>query len=390
MEKTISTNQTSLILVIFTVALKLSVLPALTCDFAGNSAYVVSFIALAIDFLLTTLVVIIIQKIPEKNFFNLIKDSFSKPTAIIVYSFLIIYFFIKLIIAMLELHDYYIVTLFEHLNPFFFIITLMFLLLYMFNSNFRTIGRLIEILFWPLAIGIFFTLIYPISEVDIINLFPIFQDGAYPILNSLLKTSFAYGDYMILFVMMGKIKYSRKATKKILLYFSFILSFIFNFYIIFVGTFGNTAVNQSLALSEVPLHNPYPTTLGRLEWLTIIMWTAILLIQVILLGICITDCAKDMFSLSDKKIPSTVTVVCLTAVYLPTYLQLDQVLVIVTDRIFTYVVNSLELGFVLILLIGFFIQKRKTSKPNFSISDKNINIVGGKKYAKHSQKNLSQ
>lgn len=397
MVKTASTNQTSLILVIFTVALKLSVLPALTSDYSGNNAYIVSFIALAIDFLLTLTIILIIQKIPEKNFFQLIKETLSKPVAIIVYLILTIYFFLKLLIAMLELHDYYIVTLFEQLNPFYFIITLILLLLYMFNTNFRIIGRLIEILFWPLALGIFFTLIYPISEVEIVNLFPIFQEGAYPIFNGLFKTSFAYGDYMILFVMMGGIKYTKKATKKILLYLSTILGFVFNFYIIFVGTFGDIAVNQSLALSELPLHNPYPTTIGRLEWLTIIMWTAILLIQVALLGLCCTTCLQEIFRLSDKKTPSIVLCSLLAVIYLPLYLKLELALGIVTSVPFAIASNAIQFGSVLLLIISYGIFKRHNkgspivdNSRKYSNANITRNKFGGKRYAKYSKENISQ
>lgn len=364
MEKTISTNQTSLILVIFTVALKFSVLPALTCDYAGNNGYIVVLFGLIIDFLSTLVIVIIIRKIPEISFFDLLKNTLSKTVAIAVYSLLFIYFLIKLLIAMLELHDYYIVTLFENLNPIFFVTTLMLLLLYMFNTSFRTIGRMIEILFWPLTIGIVFTLLYPIGEVELVNLFPLFPDGAYPIFNGLYKTSFAYGDFMILFVMMGSIKYSKKGNKKILLYFATMLNFIFNFYIIFVGTFGDTAVNQSLALSELPLHNPYPTTIGRLEWLTIIMWTAILIFQVTLLGLSCSICLKEIFGFRDKKITSAVTVGLLSAMYIPTYLQLQNILVIVTSIPFTSVTNTFEYVCILILIISYSIHKKAQKREN--------------------------
>ena len=98
MEKKITTNQASLILVIFTVSLKLSVLPALTCDYAGRSAYVVSLLALLVDFLFTIAVIVIIRKIPEKSFFELIKTTVSKPIAIIIYVFVFFYFFLKLVI----------------------------------------------------------------------------------------------------------------------------------------------------------------------------------------------------------------------------------------------------------------------------------------------------
>ncbi len=383
MGKTISTNQTSLILVIFTIALKLSVLPAITCDFSRTSAYMVVLFACVIDFLLTIAIIIIMQKIPDKNFFGLIKETLSKPVAIIVYIFLFGYFFLKLLITLLELHDYYIVTLFEHLNPFFFILALMSLLLYLFKAEFRAIGRMIEICFWPLALGIAFTLVYPIAEVEIVNLFPLFEDGIYPVMNGLLRTSFAYGDFMILFVLMGNISYSKHARKKILLYMSAVLGFIFNFYIIFVGTFGDTAVNQSLALSELPLHNPYPTTIGRLEWLTIIMWSAILLIQVALLGISCTTCFKEIFGFSDRKIPTCVIILILSVLYIPTYLKLDKVVAFSTSISFSIISKCFEILCVIILYVSYFLLMKK--KKPFE-----TNIKVGRSNVKHSKKALSQ
>lgn len=362
MEKTISSNQASLILVLFTVALKLSVLPAVMSDFAANNSYIICAIALVFDFLGTLVIVLIISKIPQKSFFELIKETLSKPVAIIIYVFLFIYFFCKCIIALLELHDYYIATLFEELNPAFFILVVGLLLLFMFNKSFRTIGRLLEVVFWPMAIGILFTLIFPMSDIDFTNLLPFMQDGFYPIWNGLVHTSFAFGDYMILLILMGHIQFRKNSTKKILIYMSSILNFIINFYIIFVGSFGDTAVNQTLALGELPLHNPYPATIGKLEWLTIIIWTAILIIQSILLGKCCCKCFACIFGNKTSKIPSIVTTILITVTLIVTYLRLDNILTIYIGDVFPPVVSSFQLFLVILLVFCYFIHKKK-NKP---------------------------
>ena len=383
MEKKITTNQASLLLVIFTVSLKLSVLPALTCDYAGRSAYIVSFLALLVDFLFTIAVIVIIRKIPEKSFFELIKTTVSKPIAIIIYIFLFFYFFLKLVIALLELHDYYLVTLFEKLDPIYFIITLAFLMLFLFNKNFRTIGRLIEVCFWPLAIGIAFTLIYPIGDLEIVNLLPIFEDGLYPIYHGLFRTTAGYGDFMILFVLMGKISYSKKPIKKILLYFSNIMFFILNFYVIFVGTFEATSVNQSLALAELPLHNPSPTTIGRLEWLTIIMWTAILLIQMAIIGNCCCNCIKEILGVSDKKYSVFATVGLLIVAYIPSYLKLDNLVQMLTTEISAIIFSIFQVLCIVLLYICYFINKKK-NKPAFNKNIKKQRTGG--RYEKFNKK----
>ena len=265
-------------------------------------------------------------------------------------------------IAILELHDYFIATLFEELNPLFFVIVLMLLLFYLFNKNLRPFGRLLEMLFWPMAIGLMFTLVFPISDIELTNLLPLFQDGFYPIWRGIVHTSFAFGDYTILLILMGKIQYKKNSVRKIIFYMLSMLSFIFQFYVFFVGTFGDTAINQSLALGELPLHNPYPSTIGKVEWLTIIIWTAILTIEAGLLGKCACLCIGHIINKPEPKIPSIITILILIILYVFTYLRLESMIKIATDNVVVTVGSLFQLSLIILLYIAYFIDKKRTSK----------------------------
>lgn len=365
-EKTISTNQASLMLVIFTIALKLSVLPALMCEFAGISSYVSCFIALVIDFLCTTLVVVIISKIPNMSFFELLKTAFGRVIAIITHVMLFVYFFIKLTIGLTEIHDYYTSSLFEELNPYFALITLFFLLLYMFIKNFRTLGRLLEVFFWPMAIGIIFTLIFPFSDVELSNLLPLFEDGANPIFIGVYRTSLAFGDFMLLFSLMGKISFNKNSNKKILLYALNAMLFIFNFYVVFVGAFGRTTINQTLALGELPLHSPQPSTINRLEWLTVIIWTAIMFINIGILGKCCSDSFKRIFRLSDNILPAIVISVLEVGIQVFAMFRVNIIARLGTTKIVSIVTSVFYSVILLLLVVGYLKithQKSKYSPP---------------------------
>jgi len=231
------------------------------------------------------------------------------------------YWVIKCLIAILELHDYFIATLFEELNPLYFLLVLALLMLFLFTKNLRTFGRLLEVFFWPMAIGLMFTLVYPIQDIELTNLFPIFQDGIYPIWNGLVHTSFAFGDYTILLILMGRIDFKKKSMRKILFYMLNMVGFIFNFYIVFVGTFGDTAINQTLALGELPLHNPHPSTIGKLEWLTIIIWTAILTIEAGILGKSASICFGHIFNTTRPLIPAIISTSIIFSIFAISYLQ---------------------------------------------------------------------
>ncbi len=372
MEKKISTNQLSLLLVVFIIALKLSVLPAVMNDYSGRSSYITCLIAVVIDFLCTLVVLSIIMKIPEESFFSLLKKTLSKPVAIIVYLLMFFYFFSKMIIALTEIHDYYTSSLFEELNPYFGLLVLFCLLLFLLSKNFRTHGRLVEVFFWPMVIGISFTLIFPFSDIELTNLLPLFKDGLYPIGQGLFHTTLAFGDFMLLFVLMGKIKYSDKAKKKIIIYVTNALLFIFNFYVVFVGAFGDTSVNQTLALGELPLHNPHPATINRLEWLTIIIWTALMLINSGILGKCCCDCFKNIFGISDNKLPSIVVTILAIVIESLSMFRINVVARVGTSTLASIIAIVIYSICIALLIIGY-LRLKGTKKDRF-VGTKKVDI----------------
>lgn len=364
MEKTISTNQVCLILCIFTIALKVSALPAIMFSFAGNDSYISCLIAIIFDFLGTVIIVNIMEKYPEETFFSITQKAFGKTISVIIQSILLLYFLIRTILVLQELHDYFIATLFEELNPIYFLIILGLITLYSTSKDFRTIGRLIELIFWPVAIAILFTLVFPIKDLQIIKLLPVFEEGLTPIYRGLSRTTFAFGDYISLLVIMGKVSFEKKTKKKILAYSIGALSFIFNFFLIFVGCFGDFALNQTLALSELPLHNTTPATIGKLEWLTISIWTIILLVNSIFLSIACRSIFDNIFKSSGNNIGSIVITIIIVGAVTFTYLQLEGIVEFAISPIFASVVGGIQLSMILALVVASFVKNKKAKQKS--------------------------
>ena len=359
MEKTLSTNQASLIFCVFTIGLKLSALPALMYTYSGNDSYIVCLIALIFDFIGTFVIISIMHKNPDKKFFEIIRESMGKVTATITMIILLLYFIAKCVLVLQELHDYFIATLFEELNPVFFIIVLGLLILYATMKQFRTIGRLIELIFWPTFIGIIFTLIFPVEDIQIEKLLPLFTQGPYQIYRGLSRTTFAFGDYMILLPLMGHISLNNKSKKKILFYALNAFGFIFNFFVIFAGSFGRFSVNQTLALGELPLHNTTPATIGKLEWLTIIIWTVILLTDAMVIALAGKTCLDNLFGVTDKKWTSFVLSGVVVGIVAFTYLQLETIIEIATTPLFSSISGGIQISIVILLSIANLIIKKK-------------------------------
>ena len=359
MEKTISSNQAGLLNAVFTVSLKLSALPALLYGICGNDAYIACLISLILDFLGTLIILKVMKDNPGITFFEFLSNTLGRWVAIVIYTLLFIFFFSKCIIALLELHDYYLATLFEDLNPLFFLLTLSALLLFLMSKNFRALGRTIEFCFWPLVFGVIFSLLYPIGDMQIFNLLPILEEGIYPISKAILRSSIAFGDFTMLIMLMGHVDLKNKTRKRILVYFTLIASFVFNFFMVFIGCFGNISRTQSLALAELPLHNSTPATIGRLEWLTIIIWTTMLLLDAGILSLCCKKCINHIFNSFDNKPILFVTWIIIIVTLILTFLQLGKVLSITTSIPFSASILIFEIFVPLLALITNWVRKRK-------------------------------
>ena len=367
MEKTISPNQTGLIFSIFAISLKMSALPAIMFSYSGNDCYITCLIALIFDFIGTISILLIMHKHPDMSFEEIINATFGKVAGKICYAILMLYFFAKCVLVLQELHDYFIATLFEELNPLYFLIVLSLLILYATTKNFRTIGRVAELIFWPTFVGIMFTLIFPVEDIQIEKLLPIFEQGPQPIFIGLSRTTFAFGDYMILLPLMGSITLHKKSMRKILMYVFGAFNFIFSFYVIFVGSFGKFSMNQTLALGELPLHNTTPATIGKLEWLTIIIWTVILLSSAIILAIAGRRCIDKLFGVNDKKWTCCVYTACIMIIVSVTYMQLETIVELAISPIFASIAGGIQIMFVVILALASLILRLR-NKPRRSMT----------------------
>ena len=374
MAKTISTNQVGLIYCIFTIALKLSALPSLMFSYAGNDSYIACMIALIIDLMATITVIAILLKHPEKTFKEILTETFGKTITTIVHILLTIYFLAKCVLVLQELHDYFIATLFEELNPVYFLIVLGLIILYSTFRNYRVIGRTIELIFWPTMIALFFTLLYPVEDMQIEKLLPIFEQGPYPIFKAISRTTFAFGDYMIFLPLMGNIKINSKSKKTLILFAIGTVTFIFSFFVIFVGCFGKYAISQTLALGELPLHNTTPETIGKLEWLTISIWTIILLINATILAITCRQVFDNLFGINDKKWSCYTISSILILIVAITYLQLETIIQIAITPVFSGISGGLQLTILIMLIISNYILNKRQSnrKPINTIKTEKI------------------
>ena len=362
--KEVSTRQTAIILSISIISLKFLIFPALISQNSQNNAYLTVLFSVIFDLVFFFVILYVMKKYPNLTFFQILENGLGKILSRVISLLLAVYFFLKLIVAIKEMHNYLYELLFESFSWYYFIFPTIALIVFMAFCGARGLGRGIEFLFPMLVVGTIITVLMPINSIHFDNLLPFMPDGVGPIVGSALKTNFAFGDYFVLCILLGKLKYEKKTTRKIMKYVLITEFFVLLFYVLFVCVLGNLAVNESLAVNDIPLYSNISSINGRLEWASTLIWTAIMLFQAAILLFCCSECINYTFKFINKKINMFVICVGLYAFLQYLYLSLAMTLDLVLSRPIVIFTLSVQVVVPIIFLISMFIGGRKNAKAN--------------------------
>lgn len=330
MTKKISGLQAGLILALSTISLKFLVYPSIFAKYAYRDVYVPMLLGLVFDFLCTALMLYIINKNPNVKASQLLERAFGKIVTKIIYFVLFIRFFVKGIIAIKEVHNYFNEALFDNINWFVYMFPLFLLSAFMILKDFRTFGRTIQFFLPFIVASLIFTICVPAFNADFSNILPVFEHGTSGIAKALYYCVYTFGDYFVLFLLMGNIDYKPSNTKTILTTLLITDIVIVAFYIIFACVFKDTGLNRSLAISELLLYTNINTATGTINWVNILVWLIIMFLQVGLMLHCSSVCLEELFCFKNKYVPMSIVIVLGIVVVSYLYLSLMKILTIVT------------------------------------------------------------
>lgn len=387
MKKLLNSRQLSMVLFICVVSLKFLVFPALTTKYAGRDAYISIFFYLIIEFAIVLFVLLFMKGYPNLTFKDAITKSIGEVFAKIVYFILFLYFLFKTLFLIKETHNYFLEVIFDELPWFYFTMPLTAFLCFVMSKSMMSMARTIEILFWFIIISIGLTSIAPAYRIDMLNIFPVLEHGVWPVVNGMFYSTFSFGDFLVLMMLMGRVKFEKDTIKKVLWFGVFCIIFVTTFYIIFIAIFDNSGVNHILALSDISVRSSYPYTQEKLDWLAILIWTITLLYQIGVYAIITKNCLVEVIPFKKKSIPIAIIAGLLFILSFVLYLNLELMIKIVSSVPFLIAILSIHVAIPILLLICFLIlngksdSKRKSNKSNNylkSTSTTRKGNVGGK------------
>lgn len=271
--KELTVRQVSLLTFFLVVVNKLLIFPSLVSSYASRDAY----IAVAFSMLIEGFYFLIILKVINFNknltFFKLLENGIGRILARSIFVLYAVYFFIKTFVLINESTLFFNNSFYGEFSPIIFLLPMLLLLAYMATLKLKTLARAYEILRVFILVGVLFALYVSLSNADFINTLPILENGLGGVLEGIFKTTFWYGDYLILFLFLGKIKVEKGLNKKLiktwLLGTVFVVLFVFAFY----NIFGETSLFFNNAISDV-LNAGSASFLTKINWLIILLFAS--------------------------------------------------------------------------------------------------------------------
>jgi len=343
----LTNRQVGMVISLSIISLKLFIFPSLISGYSQNDCYISVILSLAIEFVFILLVLWVMKKHPNKSLFEILQLKFGKWFPRILSAVLAVFFLGKSLVALKEVQNFLVQLLFEHITWWKFALPLLLLILYILNKSLRTFARSVQFFYWFVIAGAMLTVILPLQEVRFVNLLPFMANGFGPIIKGSFLTTFHFIDFFVLMILMGRVKYSDSTAKSIIKYTIFTYVFILLYFVVYVGLFGTILVNEGLLVSDIPLYSNYPSTNGRLEWLSMIVWTIVLVYQSALMLICARETISYTTGIKNNAWLSVGMCALMGVVLYVAYLNYAGIIKVISSVAF----NISLLSFAVILLI---------------------------------------
>lgn len=334
MNKGIKQSQLMFLLVLVMGGNKMLTLPALIAKDVNADSYLIFIILFLIDLLCLTILLLAFNA--NKNRLpidKILEYSIGKPSSKVLYAILGLYFLIRTLNIMIDTLGLF-SSLLLNTNWVAFAIPVLLVTTFVIYKGFSCVSRVSEIVLIPVLAALALIIALSLNVADFSNLLPFASSGVRSLLQTAVKYSFYFADYLFIIFFVGKINRSKHFVSGILGAFTFGAITVLVVNILFVGLFGNTGWLHTVALSKISQFNVDGSVMGRLDWINIIVWSVCLFIKIILFIYCINCCINYLIG-HKKTSPNwwALTPVYLVILVLP-------VIVPVQDLITEFIVNS--------------------------------------------------
>lgn len=293
----ITHRQAILLFIICTISSKMQVLPTLFSSDVGKDLWIVLLFGGVIDVVFLFLTILINRLCPNLTIHDLLRQTFGKAVSFIVVVAFFVYFICTAILPFEAVRDVFASNLFDSITWQLFSLFLVFCVGYLAFSGLRTIGRGAELYGFIIFFCVIALVILGATSADFSNILPVFKQPTNNILSSYLNHSIWFGDYMIFFVLTGRIKPDKTRLKYTdVLYYVGVLCIYAAAYITFYCLYTVSAGSRASLLSSISAFSLLTLDVGRIDWFLVLLSQIASVISCATYVYCASDCIYQITS----------------------------------------------------------------------------------------------
>lgn len=280
--KSISMHQFCSIIFILLIGNKLLVLPSMLYEIGRNDALLFMALALIIDFLCIMLFVYANNKSRNSSFFERSEQVFGKFISKVLAIAFVGYFLLKSFLTLKETENFLNLTIYTNLDSVMFIIPIILVVLFVVAKGIQNMGRITEVFSTIVFYGIILSLIIAIPNINLDGILPFGVAGANSYLNMLSTSAMWFGNYFVLYFLIGRVEIDRKSYKKVSLAVIIASLLVLALFWCFYSIFETSSVMYHFAISDITSFAPSLSSLAKIDWFTVLFYGFAMLLQLIL------------------------------------------------------------------------------------------------------------
>ncbi len=327
MRNNVKMSQLALLLLILLPGGKYISLPVILATQVGRDSWIVVAMLLLFDLVaLSVLMWGIRHNVNKYNFVQVLDKSIGVVGRTVILVVMFCWLALRMITLATSMYNVFYVAFGIKANWLGYVLPLVGVMLFLISRGFMCIARLNQILAPLILLAVLSIIVYPLLTVDKSNLLPILSGGWGTVLGSLLGNSFWFADYFFLYFVLGDIKISRGSSTALLCAFGAGALLCVAMNGVFIALYGQLAPYTDMAMSKVSQYALVLSSSGRLDWLSLSVWTLSVFIKLAVLAYSLYVCVVYVFGICSTRLHLVPVGIILLLMFVPLMLPANQLL----------------------------------------------------------------
>ena len=294
----INSRQAGILVAICLFANKMLLLPSLMFEQTKEDSLFVLIFMFLLDIVVLPIFLNMKRKYPNEKLYNILASKITPFFAKILYIIFLVFFMLKVLLVFSITYVYFKQQIYQEELLFLILISCIPVINHAVCVGLRSLSRSIELLFGVVVGGVILCLFF--SLFTNMSMPTFFVSSGKDFLLSVYKNAFSFGDYLLLFILIDKIKINKNEEKKIYAFSLFGILLVVLLFLIFYSKYNVTAFMHNSALADILTFSVQFNAIGRLDILAMVLIMTITLFQLEIFAYCFCDVFSNIFTKFNK------------------------------------------------------------------------------------------